>query len=202
MTSKWRSKSRSTRKTARSSPDPGPTVLAGFDPAISRPAMCVPRGITGSSPVMTKAGPMMTTSGHSGPERAPQPIVASTSASAGNRPVAFFEYPSRPSTVISNTPPPLRLNVTAAALCAPRIRSRAARARGSYPHMPQYSISTFMMTSYAAAVRRRRARGTTSWDPASAGGTSSGLASAFNNDSRSAASFRSFSTFNPKMSLT
>jgi len=54
---------------------------------------------------------------------------------------------------------------------------------------------------YAAAIRRRRARGISSAS-ASTGGTSSGLASALRSDSRSAASFRSFSTFSPKTSLT
>jgi hypothetical protein len=59
------------------------------------------------------------------------PIAPNTCASVGNAPVAFFEYVNLPSTVISNTPPPLRLSVTAAFLFVFMMRSRAARARGS-----------------------------------------------------------------------
>jgi hypothetical protein len=53
------------------------------------------------------------------------------SSSVGNRPSAFFEKRSAPSTVISNTPPLERRSVTSAEGARSRITSRAARARGS-----------------------------------------------------------------------
>jgi hypothetical protein len=58
-------------------------------------------------------------------------MALATSASVGNRLVAFFEKASRPSTVISNTPPPLFRRLTEAAGWAFVMISRAARARGS-----------------------------------------------------------------------
>lgn len=60
-----------------------------------------------------------------------QPRAETTSCSVGNRPTAFLEKVSRPSTVISKTPPPLLRSVTLAAGFDFRIRVRAAIARGS-----------------------------------------------------------------------
>ena len=60
-----------------------------------------------------------------------QAMAPSTSSSDGNRPTAFLEKASRPSTVISKTPPPDLRSLTSAAGRRLRIRSRAARARGS-----------------------------------------------------------------------
>ncbi len=62
---------------------------------------------------------------------APQTMVAAISASLGNRPIAFFENRSFPSTVTSKTPPPDFRSDTFAAESFARIRSRAALARGS-----------------------------------------------------------------------
>jgi hypothetical protein len=60
-----------------------------------------------------------------------QPRVASTSSSVGNRLVAFLEYASLPSTVISNTPPPdLRSSICVLGTVR-SIKPAAARARGS-----------------------------------------------------------------------
>jgi hypothetical protein len=55
--------------------------------------------------------------------------------------VAFFDQAKRPSTVISKTPPPVFFRLTLADGCLFTIWFRAAIARGSYPHIPQYSIS-------------------------------------------------------------
>jgi hypothetical protein len=71
------------------------------------------------------------------------------SPGVGKRPVAFLENASRPSTRISNTPPRDRRRLTSAEGCCLRMMSPASRARGSYPHIPQYSISTFMTVSEA-----------------------------------------------------
>jgi hypothetical protein len=49
----------------------------------------------------------------------------------GNRPVAFFEKRSAPSTEISNTPPPDLMKLISAAGCFATMMSRAAWARGS-----------------------------------------------------------------------
>jgi len=58
------------------------------------------------------------------------PPTASTSSSVGNRPVCFFEKASRPSTVISNTPPTPGTNSTSAPYFWTSL-SLARRARGS-----------------------------------------------------------------------
>src|SRR5580692_5133222 len=57
-----------------------------------------------------------------------QPAISS---GVGKRPVAFFEKANRPSTLISKTPPLDRRRLNCADGCCLRMRSRAARARGS-----------------------------------------------------------------------
>jgi len=80
--------------------------------------------------------------------------VPSTSSSVGNRPVAFFEKANLPFTVISKTPPPdLRSWISAEGIVV-SIISRTLRARGSYPHIPQYSISTCICPSFLWARTR------------------------------------------------
>jgi len=69
---------------------------------------------------------------------------SASSSSSGKRPIAFFEKKSRPSILISKTPPTDRRRLTCAEGRRLRNNSRAARARGSWPHRPQYSISIFM----------------------------------------------------------
>jgi hypothetical protein len=90
-----------------------------------------------------------------------------------------------------------------------RLQDEIARRTGAWLIASHAAIFDFHLhgsvsqcdNRYAAAIRRRLARGISSAS-ASTGGTSSGLASALSSDSRSAASFRSFSTFSPKTSLT
>src|SRR5262249_16912176 len=60
-----------------------------------------------------------------------QPSRSASSWSVGTRPAAFFETASRPSALISNTPPPDRRRLTSAEGRSLRNKSRAARARGS-----------------------------------------------------------------------
>jgi hypothetical protein len=56
--------------------------------------------------------------------------------------------------VISKTPPPVRRRPTLAAGWVFKIRSRAAIARGSYPHIPQYSISISIFWASSAWLMR------------------------------------------------
>ena len=60
-----------------------------------------------------------------------QPRQPAISSLVGKRPVAFFEYANRPSTRISNTPPPDRRRLNCAEGCSLTINFPASRARGS-----------------------------------------------------------------------
>ena len=74
--------------------------------------------------------------------------IASTSFHRGKRPVAFFEYTSSPSRVISNTPPELFTSSTSASSTWENL-SLTRSASGSYPQAPQYSILNFIEVSPA-----------------------------------------------------
>jgi hypothetical protein len=83
------------------------------------------RASNGADEISTKRGSKILPS-ESFQER--QPTISS---GVGKRPVAFFENASRPSTLISKTPPLDRRRFNCADGCCLRMRSRAARARGS-----------------------------------------------------------------------
>ena len=79
--------------------------------------------------------------------------IASTSFHFGKRPVAFLEYTSSPSRVISNTPPePFTSSMSASSIWENLSLTRSAS--GSYPQAPQYSILNFIESSPAVPSLR------------------------------------------------